>query len=102
MRKCILIDVPCFYHPKKTLSERVLDRMLGRECEPEFCTLSIITYCPACGGIGDRQEWEPPKGLDPRMWQYRCRECRLIFYWLCSDDESLKASFQQAIEYLTG
>jgi len=101
VKKCILVKVPCLYR-EKTILERVIDRMKGLECEPGFCTLSTITYCPACGAVADRQEWDPPEGFDPRMWQYRCRACRLFFYWVCSDDESLEANFHRAIESLMG
>lgn len=38
--------------------------------------------CPECGDVGFKTPWSPPKGIDQRLRQYKCKNlgCRSLFY----------------------
>jgi len=37
-------------------------------------------HCPKCLGRAQLTAWLPPRGYDPAIRQYKCKNCRVILY----------------------
>lgn len=53
-----------------------------RRPEVDKSKIKASTYCPHCKAPGYMTEWISEGGIDPRLREFKCSSCQLVFYYI--------------------